>query len=224
MLVFCWIWDGFSTKMPELQCWKPDERSWLFYSKPVQIAGSEIEMKNCTNPGSIELLGTGVLTFRTSALRWKPWHHLCSRLGSKQIPWASSSVYYRVLHRTGCASWHSDTFQLLRLYLPLFLAKIWRNGQNVALSTHAGGIHKLLTVLHSVTLQDLAGNWSPPPVSPPVQRFHCPLHCLRPEGVMFQSIKQELSTMTFYDRHDRNRPILAKMVWSRGRSSNRNFF
>ena len=27
----CWIWDGFSTKTPALQSWKPDERRWLFF-------------------------------------------------------------------------------------------------------------------------------------------------------------------------------------------------
>ena len=26
-----WIWDGFSTKMPALQSWKPDERPWIFF-------------------------------------------------------------------------------------------------------------------------------------------------------------------------------------------------
>ena len=49
-----WIWNGFSTIRPVLQCWKPDERSWLilsFVQTHVQFAGSEIEMKNVTNPG-----------------------------------------------------------------------------------------------------------------------------------------------------------------------------
>ena len=26
-----WIWQWFSTKMPALQCWKPDEWSWFFF-------------------------------------------------------------------------------------------------------------------------------------------------------------------------------------------------
>ena len=27
----CRIWDGFSTKTPELQSWKPDERPWFLF-------------------------------------------------------------------------------------------------------------------------------------------------------------------------------------------------
>ena len=48
-----WVWDGFSTKTSALRCWKPDEQmnSSFAVFKLMQIDGSEIEMKNLTNPG-----------------------------------------------------------------------------------------------------------------------------------------------------------------------------
>ena len=45
-------WDGFFTKMPELQCWKPGKIIMVVSSshlKLVLVAGSEIRMKNFTN-------------------------------------------------------------------------------------------------------------------------------------------------------------------------------
>ena len=48
-----WIWDGFCTQMPELQCHKQDEQFPPFTL--VLVAGSEVGMKNFPNPGRADL-------------------------------------------------------------------------------------------------------------------------------------------------------------------------
>ena len=58
MLVCLWIWDGFSTRLPELQCRKPDERSQLFLCDRCWVRNQDQEF-HYSRIGLIGLWGTG---------------------------------------------------------------------------------------------------------------------------------------------------------------------